>query len=517
MNLPEKILLEELLDLVRALEDTSQEPDLKTRLQNIGTKYQDVSNKKSFWNILDDMCTDIPETYFMLLEYLYAASKDEEVLIKELDILIKGLHEGKIELFYAIFYKWQIIHRNFMTYDSKLLFIERSRLNIELLARMKEFLDYDLDPIPKEERNPDRVLVTITQLLGLKHGPTRNALDYCHTLKTKLGKEVFLLVAAEMPGEGDTEFETYGLDYGYFNYYKGYEGEFSIEYLGEKIQGYQCRINKEKRENIRDIVAAIYQWKPYLVYNIGSENLIVDLCGSFTEEVTVPCGNVYPISEAKYHIVTRRKEERDKDILEYLQSRHHKVIESFFVYKLEEPVRRYRKSDFGIDETAYVITLVGTRLHDEIVEPFISVLKAVLDLDSSVTLVFMGTFDNFEEKRQLIGNPDRVLYVGHQSDLRGALNIADLYLNPIRKGGGTSAAEALAEGVPVISLGNCDVAYTSGEDFLVGSVEEIPALVRRYMTDQEYYQSQKQKAYEQAARVVDTEAVLREILAQIDS
>lgn len=516
MNIHEKSLLEELLDLVRALEDTSKNPDVPNRLLSIAAKYRKVVQKEDFWRILDDMCGDIPDTYFMLLEYLYAASKDEAVLVKELEILTKGVRNGGIDLFYAIFYKWQIIHRNFMAYGSRLLFIERSRLNIKLIAKMKEYLQFDLEPIPKEERNQDRILVTITQLLGLKHGPTRNALDYCYTLKTKMNKEVFLLVAAEMPGDGQSEYETYGLDYGYFNYCKEYEGEFTIDYLGEKIQGYQIRINQENRENMRDIIASVYQWKPCLVYNIGSENILVDLCGSLTEEVTVPCGNVYPISEARYHIVTRQKEERDKDILEYLEERNQKVIESIFVYKLEEPLKRYRKSDFGIPDSDYVITIVGTRLYDEIKEPFITIMKAILEKEPSVTYVFMGNFDHFEEKQRLIGDPDRVRYIGHQSDLRGALNIADLYLNPPRTGGGTSAAEALAEGVPVISLGNCDVAYTSGEEFLIATMEEIPELVHKYMTDKDFYNSQKQKAYDQAARIVDTEAVLREILEQID-
>jgi glycosyltransferase involved in cell wall biosynthesis len=516
MDYAEKQTLEELLDLVKVLEDKHSNPDMEARLLRIKQKYAEINNKDNFWVILDDMCKDIPETYFSLLEYMYAAVKGEEILRKQLEVLTEGVQKGSIDLFYAIFYKWQLIHRNFMTYDCKQLFIERSKLHIELLGRMREFLKFDLPPIDKNERNNNRIVVTSLQLLGTKHGPTRNIMDYCYTLQKKLKKEVFLLIAAEMPSEVAYEYETYGLEYGYFSHRSELDGYFCVEYLGEKINGYQCRINRENRENIRDIIANIYQWKPYLIYNIGSENLVVDLIGSFTEEVSIPCGNVYPVTEARYHILPRKIEERDRDVIDFLTDRNQKVIESIFVYKLEEPIRRYRKSDFQIDDQAFVISIVGTRLDKEINEEFICVLKNVLKLDPAINIVIIGNCIDFEEKREMIGFGDRVKYIGHQSDLRGAFNIADLYLNPPRKGGGTSSVEALAEGVPVITLGNCDVAYSCGEDFECPSLDEMPELIHKYMTDKEFYENQSRKAKVQAETVVDTEEVLRGILSKIE-
>jgi glycosyltransferase involved in cell wall biosynthesis len=428
----------------------------------------------------------------------------------------KGLKDDTMELFLANFYKWQISHRLFMDYTSKGLYIERSNLHRTLTAKMKQFLEFDFPVIEKANRNPDRVLVTISQFLGIKHGPTRNALDYCYTLQKKLNKEVFLFVASEMPVNLIPEYENPGINYSYFNHVSEYDNFFALEYLNEKIQGFQCKINGGNKDKIKEFLKIIYDWKPAVIYNIGSENLVVDLLGTITAEASVPLGNTLPITMGGNLIMTRRPEERDKEAFAYLAGKHQNVIESFFVYKLEEPIKRYKKIDFNIPEDAYVIAIVGTRLAQEIVGEFIGILQQILELDPKIHIVFFGNFTDFEDKHAEIGYGDRVLYLGHQSDLRGALNIAELYLNPIRKGGGTSSAEALAEGVPVITLGNCDVSYTSGDDFIIESTEQMPVMVQKYMTDKDFYQSQREKAFSQADRLVDTEAVLREILGKIE-
>jgi glycosyltransferase involved in cell wall biosynthesis len=516
MRQSEKELLELLLGLVQSIEKM-ENTNMDDWLERIKKSYISIGETEQLWKILDDMCGDIPQTYMMLLDYLYTAVQTEAIIKKQYEILEKAVSSRQVNLFYAIFYKWQLISRNFLLFGSSSLFIERSRLQIALLDKMKEYLGFDLEPIPRQERNDNKILVTCTQLLGVKHGPTRNALDYCYTLQKKLGKEVFLFVAAETPTTEMAEYESCGIEYRYFNHCDDYEGYFTLDYLDEQIHGYQCKINDDKRDNIIDIIIKIYQWKPYLVYHIGTENLIVDLCGTFVDEVCVPTANEYPISEAKYHVVTRGIEERDEPVLKFLEERNQKVIESLFVYKLEEPIKKYSKNEFGISENAYVIVIVGARLDQEIKEPFISIMKTILKLDPRICFAFIGNFKKFEERQRCFEEKNRLIYLGFQDDLRGVLNIAELYLNPPRKGGGTSAAEALMEGVPVITLGKCDVAYTSGAEFLVESLEGMPELVRRYMEDEEFCRDKKEKAYQQAQRVVDTEAVLRAVLTQVEN
>jgi len=507
-----KPFLEELLGFVHVLDDVQEGPDIQPYLLKIAAKYADIDNKGQLWHSLDDLCGDIPETYLMLLEYLYAAVKDEEILEKQLSLLKEGLQNDTLDLFYANYYKWQITHRLFTTFNSKNFYCERSDLHKALINKMEKFIDLQLPFIEENKRNKDRIVVAIAQFLGIKHGPTRNALDYCYTLQSKLKKEVFLFIANELPVTSNSEYENYGIQYTYFNYLEKYDGYFTLEYRGVTIKGYQCKINSGNKKQIREVLLNVYEWNPGLVYNIGSENMVIDLCSRFTKEVTIPLGNIYPITDGPYLIVPRKIEKGDKEIINYISKNNQRVIESIFVYKLEEPIKKYLKSDFGIEEQAFVIAIVGTRLEAEIDDEFIRILHQILESDPTIFIVFMGNFPDYEDAQVKIGYQDRVKYIGHQSDVRGVMNIAQLYLNPPRRGGGTSSVEALAEGVPVITLPKCDVAYSCGEDFYCASTKDMLKLIQRYMQDDEFYRVQKEKAYRQAERVVDTEAVLKNII-----
>jgi glycosyltransferase involved in cell wall biosynthesis len=517
MTYKEKSFLEELLELVKIVEHKmGNELLIKQKLEAIDIKYKTLEDKDNIWVILDQICNGITSEYFIMLEYLYTATKAQDVLNKQMEILAKGLREDSLEFFYALFYKWQFNARTFLSHSNKNLFINSSILHKELLNKLKQFLQLDLSILKSTERNTNRIVVSITQFLGAKHGPTRNALDYCYTLQKKLNKEVFLLVASEVPSDPHIAYHTNNGDYVYFNYNDSIEGDLCIDYLGEKIYGYQCKLKKENGDDIKKIISDIYEWKPYLIYNIGGDNLISNICGEFTKEVSIPCGYVFPITEAEYQILPRKIEVTEKDILSYLNHNGKNVIESIFVYRLEEPVNRLRKDDFGYSQESFVIAVVGNRLAKEINNEFIGILRKILELNVSVNVVFMGNFADFLEKQKIIGYEERVKYIGMQSDLRGAYNIVDLYLNPPRRGGGTSAVEALAEGVPVVSLPLCDVAYACGNDFTCESIDEIPNLVHRYMMDREFYVNQSKKAIIQAESVSDTESVLKTVLTMFE-
>jgi glycosyltransferase involved in cell wall biosynthesis len=296
---------------------------------------------------------------------------------------------------------------------------------------------------------------------------------------------------------------------------KYYDGNFTIDYLGIKIHGYQIRVNKDCREELVELLQEIYAWKPYLIYNMGSENLIADLCGSFTTEVTIPFSSNYPISDGEYLILARNLQKNDTEFTDYIEKKKQTLIESIFVYKLQDPLKKYIKSDFDIPERSFVIVIVGARLDVEIDDGFVEILRQLLAQDLAYYLVFMGYFTRFEERKNKIGFADRIKYLGFQDDVRGVINIADIYLNPPRKGGGTSSVEALSEGVPVLTLPECDVANSVGEQFIYSDLKELPALVSRYKNDREFYRQQSKNALEQAERAINTEEVLRDVLNKI--
>ena len=88
----------------------------------------------------------------------------------------------------------------------------------------------------------------------------------------------------------------------------------------------------------------------------------------------------------------------------------------------------------------------------------------------------------------------------------------DAYLNPPRYGGGSSAAFALAMGVPVLTLATGDVANIAGPRFVFASFDEIKAFVGRAATDLDHRREWSATAKARFDAIADREGMLRQIV-----
>ena len=100
---------------------------------------------------------------------------------------------------------------------------------------------------------------------------------------------------------------------------------------------------------------------------------------------------------------------------------------------------------------------------------------------------------------------DRVHCLGFVEDTSSYLELCDLYVNPLRRGGATSCVEAMNLGLPVITTAYGDVAVAADEAFWTDSYQTMPALLQRYLTDFVFYISQSTKAGERAATLLNAE------------
>lgn len=107
---------------------------------------------------------------------------------------------------------------------------------------------------------------------------------------------------------------------------------------------------------------------------------------------------------------------------------------------------------------------------------------------------------------------DDLFYIGVQDDVLAVLEVCDLFVNPIRVGGGTSAAEALSKQLPVVSTDYGDIAATVGADFLVRDYADMSKTIRRYCEDTEFYKAQQKKAAARAERLLDTAGEFERVL-----
>lgn len=132
----EKIFLNELLNLVNTIQNLEDTTKIHNILSDINELYSKIPDKTALWRTMDAMCEGISREYFILLEYLYLATHDEYIINKQLKLLEAGIGREEIDLFYAIFYKWQITSRIFLNYNFNSMYIERRNFQRTLINKM---------------------------------------------------------------------------------------------------------------------------------------------------------------------------------------------------------------------------------------------------------------------------------------------------------------------------------------------------------------------------------------------
>ena len=191
------------------------------------------------------------------------------------------------------------------------------------------------------------------------------------------------------------------------------------------------------------------------------------------------------------------------------------IIESIFTSSLKPQMGKTTRAEFGLPKDAFVITIIGGRLEYEVTEEFLSMLDGVMEDDYFI--LFLGIFKGNEARLDNYDRIKRAHLCTATVDILSVLELCDLYVNPIRRGGGTSCVEAMFKGVPVVSTDFGDVAVNCGTDFCVKDYEEMAAAIKRYHDDLDFYTEMSEKARKRTEVLLDTEGEFVRILNEADA
>lgn len=256
----------------------------------------------------------------------------------------------------------------------------------------------------------------------------------------------------------------------------------------------------------RKILRKVADEKPYCIINVGGSDLCADLCGTIVPEITV--STVFSdiaVTCGKFQMICSDLKEEDHELLSVLGEKEENIIKTLFTFTFKEQKNHYTRKMFDLSENSVVLLVSGWRLDSEIQEDFLQMLENLFTEKESFEAVFMGLFEKYE---QMIENypklQKRTHYLAGQEDALAVTELCNIYVNPKRKGGGTSAAEALYKGLPVVTLPFGDVAAASGKDFWVKDYGDMKNRIRQYCEDAEYYEKMSKRARERAAELTDS-------------
>lgn len=441
------------------------------------------------------------EQDYMIIIFLYTAilqwnPSDKRMI--ELQKYILTLRDISWQTKYFLYYQVAcriFRYRQLETKETKIL---KWRMLQEAVIDALSKLEMDLQPI--SDRDNELVIVLADQILDSNHAPTKTAFGRCKALIEKMGKRVLLINTAEsLSFEGAIPF----YDAKKALYFEELNNCEALVWDGVSIPYFQYEQNMPNLESMKELLTFIQKYKPAYIISVGGSSLVANLANKMIPVISLSlCFSDIDITLTDYQIVGRNLTDEDREILQEVNYEENQIITSQFTFGLKEQTEHYTRSQLGIPKDQFVIAIIGARLDDEMTELLLNRLESIVE--QGYFIVFMGRYETYDKKMERYPLIKKYsLFLGFCSDVLAILECCDIYINPYRKGGGSSCVEAMYMHKPVISIDYGDVATNAGNDFLVRDYDEMFKLLTCYKTDQSFYEEKSKKARERAELLLD--------------
>lgn len=468
--------------------DDMDDQGLSFALNQILQFYNDfIIKDDDFYRKLYDILDNDIELYCLVVSTVYEITKDVNTILTIEDILLTE----DVEIYTADKILNNITAVKFTNCDIPNSYKKNREINKKLLEQYEKDYPCKYSYVPYEERNHNRIVIETNTFLGISHAPTRMVINICKWLQRDCGYEVFLLINRTNSNYEDL-IQIWNDPFVY-NYREDLEGKFCLTYEGTSIKGFQFEWNKNK-EHLKNIVLEfLHDWKPLCVYHIGGPSYRHDIYKKVTTLMSMPCNDGYIESEADVLVsYLNSKSQFILESLNYINGTGQIVKDIGPLGGLRKALGKdYKKKDFNISEDKFAACIVGNRLNAELTQDFINMLEEIADENEKIQYVIIGECSNDIFPCTLKA---RVSYLGYQTELLDVLKVMDLFINPVRKGGGGGSVCSLQMGTPVVTLKGCDVYACVGDDFACDSLGDMKNIILKYINDNAFYTKQVEYA-----------------------
>lgn len=345
--------------------------------------------------------------------------------------------------------------------------------------------------ISKEKRNENLIFIFTGQFLGELHAPTKLLLERAYHLKKNFNKEILIINTSELLTK---KAEIPFFESTFANKVDSYSNINQISYRDIEIPFYQSNTDMPDENEILNILSIVQEYKPYFILNIGSGNLTADLCSNLVTTVSFPTTSDIAISESQIHIHRSELTNKDFNLLKKTNIDPTSIVISHPRGEIISKVS-YTRKDFSLPEDKFLLSVVGNRLTQEITEEFISMLNDTLEYNTYI--VFIGTFDNYEEWCKKFPNlRTNSTLLEYQEHLYDVMKLFDLSVNPGRVGGAHGSWYSMMSSIPIVTLNFGDVHILSKGKFSTINLNDMKQSIIKYTLDKSFYQEQSKLSLE---------------------
>ena len=165
------------------------------------------------------------------------------------------------------------------------------------------------------------------------------------------------------------------------------------------------------------------------------------------------------------------------------------------LYERVEPLREFHRKEFGLSNGDTVVITVGNRLTYEISNELAEQMCQLIRQNRSIKWIIVGCSElSFVKSKHedLIGT--YIIFIQYETDLPGLYKICDIYLNPVRTGGGFSIVWAMQQGLALVSsLCESDIETRSlGSNSYLPSEDDLVPYIVRLAEDRELLKQEKE-------------------------
>ncbi|BCN32540.1 glycosyltransferase [Anaeromicropila herbilytica] len=370
-----------------------------------------------------------------------------------------------------------------------------------------------LKPIPLKERNKDIVIIFTYQFLENTHPPTHTTLERAYDLQKSMGKKVIIINTREnITTSGICPF--YNLLIG--NCKLDLSERSEVVFRDETFDFYQPVKPMPDYNEIKYLIELVKKLKPYLILNIGCSSIVADICGNLVPEISIPVvGSSLPMTMSKFSVWGRKVREEEWEDLYKKGYDKDSIIESTFTFDAKPDNISKSRDELNLPKDKFLMLIVGNRLDYDITDEYIKCVKETFDMGTH--LVIAGDFDKYEEFcEKYEGLSENSTCLGRVNSINPIYKNCDLYVNSKRVGGGTSLAEAFYNGLPCVTIDFGDIAVATGEDFWVKDYDEMKEVIRKYVTDSNFYNIMREKAIKRADDLTNSAKALKEIISKAE-
>ncbi|HEY0837802.1 MAG TPA: tetratricopeptide repeat protein [Azospirillum sp.] len=350
-----------------------------------------------------------------------------------------------------------------------------------------------------------RVALITNQMLGDGHQPTVDAIDYARRLQDDFGCAVLVVNANAMATAEENGFVPAFA----YNVSEEYQGVQTIEARGARIRMASFPQRHFDADKVLAILDEVERFDPDAIVAFGASNVIADLFAATRPVVCLPTSSGVPNTQARVVLGYDGSDEAGGWPAD-LRDRFRPFS---FGWTPPPTGATPSRAERGLPANGALFVVVGNRLDHEVDAAFLGMLDAVLDRLPDACVAFAGGVDRLPGRVVALRNAARVRCLGHVDDIRALYRIATAQLNPPRQGGGGSVAFALAEGLPVVTLGTGDGGRVAGPAFTVAYGAAVVERCAALAGDAAFRHEQAEAAYARFAAIGDRHRSVERLLA----